>query len=57
MIDMMKSRICEMLGIQYPVIQGLSVNLNKPDYFVCYNSTYFNNTVYHPAPGNLGSRS
>ena len=34
---------------QYP----LSVNLNKPGYFVCYNSTYFNNTAYHPAPGNL----
>lgn len=33
--------------IQYP----LSVNLNKPDYFVCYNSTYFTNTTYHPAPG------
>ncbi len=32
---------------QYP----LSVNLNKADYFVCYNSTYFPNTTYHPAPG------
>lgn len=32
---------------QYP----LSVNLNKPDYFVCYNTTYFPNTNYHPAPG------
>lgn len=29
----------------------LSVNLNKPDYFVCYNTTYFPNTSYHPAPG------
>ena len=37
---------------QYP----LSVNLNKPDYFVCYNPTYFNNTAYHPAPGNLISQ-
>ena len=37
---------------QYP----LSVNLNKPGYFVCYNSTYFNNTAYHPAPGNLISQ-
>ncbi len=37
---------------QYP----LSVNLNKPDYFVCYNSTYFNNTAYHPAPGNMISQ-
>lgn len=35
--------------LQYP----LSVNLNKPDYFVCYNLTYFWNTAYHPAPGNL----
>ncbi len=34
---------------QYP----LSVNLNKAEYFVCYNSTYFTNTSYHPAPGNL----
>lgn len=32
---------------QYP----LSVNLNKPGYFVCYNSTYFTNTMYHPTPG------
>ena len=37
---------------QYP----LSVNLNRPDYFVCYNSTYFNNTAYHPAPGNMISQ-
>ena len=37
---------------QYP----LSVNLNKEDYFVCYNPTYFTNTVYHPAPGNLISQ-
>ena len=37
---------------QYP----LSVNLNKPDYFVCYNPTYFPNTTYHPAPGNLISQ-
>ena len=36
---------------QYP----LSINLNKPDYFVCYNTTYFPNTVYHPAPGDLVS--
>lgn len=37
---------------QYP----LSVNLNKPDYFVCYNPTYFSNTTYHPAPGDLISQ-
>ncbi len=28
-----------------------SVNLNKEDYFVCYNTTYFPNANYHPAPG------
>lgn len=32
---------------QYP----LSVNLNREGYFVLYNSTYFPNTLYHPAPG------
>lgn len=31
---------------QYPQ----SVNLNNPDYFVCY-STDFPNTMYHPTPG------
>lgn len=29
----------------------LSVNLNREDYFVCYNTAYFPNTLYHPAPG------
>lgn len=29
-----------------------SVNLNKEDYFVCFNTTYFPNPNYHPAPGN-----
>ena len=37
---------------QYP----LSVNLNRPEYFVCYNATYFTNTMFHPAPGNLISQ-
>ena len=32
---------------QYP----LSVNLDKEGYFACYNSTFFYNTLYHPAPG------
>ncbi|WP_294478103.1 DUF4876 domain-containing protein [uncultured Bacteroides sp.] len=32
---------------QYP----LSVNLNKPGYFVCYNNVHYWNTTYHPAPG------
>ncbi|MDR0891351.1 MAG: DUF4876 domain-containing protein [Mediterranea sp.] len=29
----------------------LSVNLNKPGYYVCYNSVLFNSSSYHPAPG------
>ena len=33
--------------LQYP----LSVNLNRPDVFACYNPTYFSNPTYHPAPG------
>ena len=33
--------------VQYP----LSVNLDKENYFVCYNNVYFPNTRYHPAPG------
>lgn len=33
--------------VQYP----LSVNLNREDYFVCYNTTYFPNPRYHPVPG------
>lgn len=32
---------------QYP----LSVDLNREEYFVCYNPTYFPNPVYHPVPG------
>ncbi|MBR4826485.1 MAG: DUF4876 domain-containing protein [Bacteroidales bacterium] len=32
---------------QYP----MSVNLNMPGYFVCYNPVYFPNPMYHPAPG------
>lgn len=40
-------------SLQYP----LSVNLNRPDYFVCYNVTYFPNPIYHPAPGDQISDS
>ena len=38
---------------QYP----LSVNLNRPEYFACYNVTYFWNSTYHPAPGDQISDS
>lgn len=33
--------------LQYP----LSVNLNREEYFVCYNPTLYPNTTYHPVPG------
>lgn len=29
----------------------LSVDLNKPEYFVTYNANYFPNVSYHPVPG------
>jgi hypothetical protein len=43
--------ICLRGAIDHAAQYPLSVNLNKPDYFVCYNATYFPNTMYHPAPG------
>lgn len=33
--------------LQYP----LSVDLNREEYFVCYNPTLYPNTTYHPVPG------
>ncbi|MBQ8839103.1 MAG: DUF4876 domain-containing protein [Bacteroidales bacterium] len=38
-------------AIDHTALYPLSVNLNNEEYFVCYNSTYFPNTIYHPAPG------
>lgn len=43
--------LCCCGAIDHTVMYPLSVNLNKPGYFACYNSTYFPNTSYHPAPG------
>lgn len=43
--------VCLCGAIDHAAQFPLSVNLNKPDYFVCYNTTYFPNTTYHPAPG------
>ena len=43
--------ICLRGAIDHAAQYPLSVNLNRPDYFVCYNTTYFPNTLYHPAPG------
>lgn len=45
--------VCLRGAIDHKAQFPLSVNLNKPDYFVCYNQTYFWNTMYHPAPGDL----
>ena len=38
-------------AIDHSAAYPLSVNLNRSDCFVCYNPTYFPNTMYHPAPG------
>ena len=38
-------------AIDHSAAYPLSVNLNRSDCFVCYNTTYFPNTMYHPAPG------
>ena len=43
--------ICLRGAIDHASQFPLSVNLDVPGYFVCYNSTYFTNTAYHPAPG------
>lgn len=43
--------ICLRGAIDHAAQFPLSVNLDVPGYFVCYNSTYFTNTAYHPAPG------
>ncbi len=45
--------ICLRGAIDHAAQYPLSVNLNKADYFVCYNPTYFSNPTYHPAPGDL----
>lgn len=39
--------VCLRGAIDHTVQYPLSVNLNRPDYFVCYNATYFPNTEYH----------
>lgn len=49
--------VCMRGAVDHTVQYPLSVNLNKPGYFVCYNPTYFPNTEYHPAPGDMISRS
>ena len=48
--------ICLRGAIDHSAQYPLSVNLNKPEYFACYNTTYFWNTMYHPAPGDLISQ-
>lgn len=43
--------ICLRGAIDHSAQYPLSVNLNKPGYFVCYNNVYFPNPSYHPVPG------
>ena len=43
--------LCLRGAIDHSKSYPLSVNLDRSGYFVCYNSTYFTNTTYHPAPG------
>lgn len=43
--------LCLRGAIDHSASYPLSVNLNREGYFVCYNSTYFTNTNYHPVPG------
>lgn len=43
--------LCLRGAIDHTVKYPLSVNLNKADYFVCYNNTYFTNENFHPVPG------
>jgi len=43
--------ICLRGAINHAAQYPMSVNLNKPGYFVCYNPVYFPNPTYHPAPG------
>ena len=43
--------ICLRGAINHAAQYPQSVNLNKPGYFVCYNSVHFPNPSYHPVPG------
>lgn len=43
--------ICLRGAIDHAAQYPMSVNLNQPDYFVCYNPVYFPNPMYHPVPG------
>ena len=43
--------VCLRGAIDHAAQFPLSVNLDVPGYFVCYNAAYFSNTMYHPAPG------
>ena len=43
--------ICLRGAIDHASRYPMSVNLDRPGYFVCYNPVYFPNTLYHPVPG------
>lgn len=44
-------------AIDHSAYYPMSVDLNREDAFVCYNPTYFSNTMYHPAPGDKVDRN
>ncbi len=44
--------VCQNGAIDHSAIYSSSVNLNKSEYFVIYNSAFFTHTNYHPTPGN-----
>lgn len=48
--------ICLCGAIDHTVTYPNSVNLNKPDCFVCYDPVMFPNTTFHPVPGPAVSR-
>lgn len=43
--------VCLRGAIDHTLEYPLSVNLNRPDVFVCYDPVYFDKAEYHPTPG------
>lgn len=48
--------LCLCGAIDHTAKYHLSVNLNRPDCFICYNELYFPNPTYHPVPGDKTSK-
>lgn len=45
--------VCLRAAIDHTLQYPLSVNLNRPEYFACYNITLFPDPRFQPAPGDL----